>query len=91
MKITQIEVNIETGEEIVKEVELSQAEVAEMEKQQKVSQIQQRMGEIKQELAQGDWKTVKCLELGLVDEEHLAKRAKLRQEFNDLESQLKGL
>lgn len=63
----------------------------EMEHQQKVSQINQRMQEIVQELNSTDWKTVKYMELGQFDEEyeeHIAHRQALRDEYNELEAQL---
>ena len=91
MKITTVEYNVATGEEIVKEIELTEEEVAQQEQQAKVSQINQRMQEIVQELNSTDWKTVKYMELGQFDEEyeeHIAHRQALRDEYNALEAQL---
>lgn len=91
MKETQIVYNVQTGQQEVIEVELTQAELDEREKQNKVSQINQRMSEIKQELNASDWKSIKRLEGSLSDEDwqvHIDTRAKLREEYNLLELEL---
>lgn len=85
MKSTRLEVNIKTGEQTYKEVELTKADIVEMEKQQQISKDQQRLSEIVNELNQDDWKTIKRMENCLSDEEwnvHIDKRARLRDEHN---------
>ena len=85
MKSTTLEVNIKTGEQTYKEVELTKTNIAEIDKQQQLSKDQQRLSEIVNELNQDDWKTIKRLEGALSDEEwnvHITKRAKLRAEHN---------
>ena len=60
----------------------------------RISEIENRLQEIRAELSQGDWKTIKHQEGGLSDkdwEAHTAKRASLRDEFNKLEYELKSL
>lgn len=87
MKSTILEVNIKTGEQTYKEVELTKADIIEMDKQQKASKDQQRLSEIVSELNRDDWKTIKRLEGALSDEEwniHIAKRKELRDEHNSI-------
>lgn len=94
MKSTTLEVNVKTGEQTYKEETLTKAQILELEKQQRASQIQQRLSEIVSELNQSDWRTIKRLEGSLSDEDwniHLSKRAELRKEHNGLDQELKGL
>jgi len=88
MKITQVEYNVETGEQIVKEVELTNEQVLEMEQQQKVSQINERLQAIRQELQAMDYKTSKHADGEYTDEEWakvVDTRKALRQEMRELE------
>jgi hypothetical protein len=60
----------------------------------RIAEIERRMGEIRSELSQGDWKTIKYQEGGLDEEKyqvHLKERADLRKEYNTLELELGGL
>jgi phage-related protein len=60
----------------------------------RIAEIENRLQEIRAELAQGDWKTIKHQEGGLSEKDwevHTSKRASLRSEFNKLELEFKTL
>lgn len=91
MKITVIEYNVKTGNKEIREVELTEQETIEREKQERESFVRRRMDEIKVELSQTDYLTMKFIEGELSDEEyepHKAHRASLREEYNRLENEL---
>lgn len=94
MKSTIIEFNVSTGEEIVKEIELTEEQVLEMEHQQLISQANHRIQEIKTELQGMDYMTSKIIDGDYTDEEVAnikATRTALRDEINLLEDKLHEL
>jgi hypothetical protein len=91
MKITTTEVNVATGEVIVKEVELTPQQEAEMLEQQRVSEIQNRMSEILAELQSMDYKTSKHADGEYTDAQWkkiVDVRKALREEYRALEAEL---
>lgn len=89
-----VEFNVLTGKEAITEIEMTEEEIAVEQVQIDKSEKERRIQEIKIELQQGDWRTVRHAELveqGLSDEgytEFIANRAALREEINALEAEL---
>lgn len=57
----------------------------------RISEIERRMQDIRTELTQSDWKTIKYAEGSLSEEDyqiHITERASLRDEYNTLELEL---
>ena len=91
MKETNIVFNVLTGKEEIIEVELTEQEIAEREKQQNVSEANRRMQEIVAELQSMDYKTSKYVDGDYSEEEWsviVAKRKELREEYKLIEDQL---
>lgn len=60
----------------------------------RINEINQRLGEIRIALAEGDWKTIKFMEIGVESPEyieHKLSRQNLRLEYNAIEEELKSL
>jgi hypothetical protein len=86
-KVNVLEFNVATQQQTTRTelVELPNPRIAE---------IQNRLQEIRAELSQGDWITVKYAEGALSEKDwevHTSKRASLRVEFNELELEFKTL
>lgn len=86
-KVKGLRYDIKTGlmEEYEVEVEFSNP---------RIKEIEQRLSEIRVALAEGDWKTIKFMELGVESQEyitHKQERQALRDEYNSLEDELDTL
>lgn len=82
-----IRYNVATGitEEFEEEVELPNP---------RIDEIKARLSEIRVALAEGDWKTIKFMEIGEESPEYMAhkhERQALRDEYNSLEDELATL
>jgi hypothetical protein len=85
--VTELVVNVTTGEQSYVEVEREMPNP-------RIGEIERRLQEIRSELAQNDWKNDKYIEGALGVEEweaHKASRAGLRSEYNTLEAELATL
>jgi hypothetical protein len=81
MKTTQLNYDVVTRQMVEEEIEIDFPNP-------RISEIDRRLQEIRTELSQGDWKTIKYAEGGLDEKEyktHLEMRSSLRDEYNSLE------
>ena len=90
-KRTKIEYNVLNKEEVIIEYEVSDEELALEQEQLRKTEIEKRLQEIKHELEQSDWKSIKYIEGAISEDdfiEHKLHREELRQEYNSLELEL---
>jgi hypothetical protein len=83
MKVKQLNYDVVTRQMVEEEIEIDFPNP-------RISEIDRRLQEIRTELTQGDWKTIKYAEGGLPEEEfqkHLAERIALRDTYNTLEAE----
>lgn len=98
MNKTEVIYNAETGEEEVIITELTEEEVKKAENERIILENQERIAVLKNEIANTDYKIIKCYEYSLASLElpydisilHIERQA-MRDEINELESQISQL